>query len=127
MTSHRLRHTFATSMLAGGVSLPALMKLLGHRDYRMTLRYAAVTIETVTVEYASALEHVERRYDLAPVDPSPSPQQSLADVARYLLKQAEDAELDKRKARTLVRRIARLSAAIQRLLRGGAPHSTRSD
>ena len=28
---HQMRHTYATSMLRAGVSLPALMKLLGHR------------------------------------------------------------------------------------------------
>ena len=36
---HRLRHSFATEMLRLGVSLPALMQLLGHKDIRMTLRY----------------------------------------------------------------------------------------
>jgi site-specific recombinase XerD len=36
---HRLRHSYATSMLRLGVSLPALMRLLGHKDIRMTLRY----------------------------------------------------------------------------------------
>ena len=32
------RHSFATEMLRLGVSLPALMQLLGHKDIRMTLR-----------------------------------------------------------------------------------------
>ena len=40
---HQLRHTFATSMLRAGVSLPALMKLLGHRSANMTLRYVEIT------------------------------------------------------------------------------------
>jgi site-specific recombinase XerD len=39
VTPHRLRHTFATTMLRLGVSLPALMELLGHKDIRMTLLY----------------------------------------------------------------------------------------
>jgi len=39
VTPHRLRHTFATTMLRLGVSLPALMQLLGHKDIRMTLLY----------------------------------------------------------------------------------------
>jgi site-specific recombinase XerD len=38
VTPHRLRHTFATEMLRLGISLPALMKLLGHKDIRMTFR-----------------------------------------------------------------------------------------
>jgi site-specific recombinase XerD len=43
VTPHRLRHSFATEMLRSGVSLPALMQLLGHKDIRMTLRYVQVT------------------------------------------------------------------------------------
>ena len=35
--------TFATEMLRLGVSLPALMQLLGHKDISMTLRYVQVT------------------------------------------------------------------------------------
>jgi len=37
------RHTFATEMLRSGVSLPALMKLLGHSTPKMTLLYAEIT------------------------------------------------------------------------------------
>src|SRR5580658_8584521 len=40
---HQFRHTFATEMLRSGVSLPALMKLLGHSTPKMTLLYAEVT------------------------------------------------------------------------------------
>src|ERR1051325_3752271 len=43
VTPHRLRHSFASEMLRFGVSLPALMQLLGHKDIRMTLRYVQVT------------------------------------------------------------------------------------
>ena len=39
---HRLRHSFATEMVRLGVSLPALMQMLGHRDIRMTMRYVEV-------------------------------------------------------------------------------------
>jgi integrase len=35
---HQMRHTYATSMLRAGVSLPALMKMLGHRTANMMLR-----------------------------------------------------------------------------------------
>ncbi len=34
---HQLRHTFATEMMRHGVSLPGLMKLLGHTTPRMTM------------------------------------------------------------------------------------------
>jgi len=40
---HQLRHTYASEMVRAGVSLPALMKLLGHTDPEMTMRYVDVT------------------------------------------------------------------------------------
>ena len=36
------RHSFATEMVRLGVSLPALMQMLGHKDIRMTMRYVEV-------------------------------------------------------------------------------------
>ena len=36
------RHSYATEMLRLGVSLPALMQLLGDKEIRMTLRYVQV-------------------------------------------------------------------------------------
>ena len=35
---HQLRHTYATEMLRAGVTLPVLMKLLGHKSPQMTMR-----------------------------------------------------------------------------------------
>src|SRR5262252_9479568 len=40
---HRFRHTFASDMLRAGVSLPALMRLMGHSDIQTTLLYVQVT------------------------------------------------------------------------------------
>src|SRR5262249_17134841 len=38
------RHTYGTEMLRAGVSFAAVMKLLGHSDPRMTIRYVDVTL-----------------------------------------------------------------------------------
>ena len=65
VTPHRLRHTYATSFINAGMSLPALMKLLGHRDYHMTLRYAAVTQEGLLKDYRNALKNLE--YAASPI------------------------------------------------------------
>ena len=36
---HRFRHTFASDMVREGVSLPALMHLMGHAQIQTTARY----------------------------------------------------------------------------------------
>ncbi len=51
---HQLRHTYATSMLRAGVSLPALMKLLGHHNANMTLLYVEVTQQDLQREFHAA-------------------------------------------------------------------------
>lgn len=51
VVSHRLRHSYATELLNAGMSLISIMKLLGHRSIHMTMRYAAVTQDTVVREY----------------------------------------------------------------------------
>lgn len=39
---HSLRHTFASNLVAQGVPLPVVQKLLGHASLSMTMRYAHV-------------------------------------------------------------------------------------
>lgn len=64
LTTHRLRHSFATSLMNGGMSLMGIMKLLGHRDHRMTLRYTQIADDTVGREYFEALTRIADRYQL---------------------------------------------------------------
>jgi integrase len=56
VTPHQLRHTYATALVNAGVSLPALMALLGHVSAAMTLRYAQLFDATVRTEYERALD-----------------------------------------------------------------------
>jgi integrase len=56
---HRFRHTFASDMLRAGVSLPALMRLMGHSHIETTLLYVQVTPQDVYLEYARAVaQHI---------------------------------------------------------------------
>jgi integrase len=67
LTSHQLRHTFATAMVNAGVSLQALMALLGHVSAEMSMRYGRLFDTTVRAEYQRAL-------DLAKANIGPLPQ-----------------------------------------------------
>ena len=60
VTTHRLRHSFASEMVRLGVSLPALMQLLGHKDIRMTLRYVQVTQLDLQREFHTARQNAAR-------------------------------------------------------------------
>ena len=55
---HQLRHTYATTMLRAGVSLPALMHLLGHKTLDMTLRYVQVTQNDLQKQYHLARQNM---------------------------------------------------------------------
>ena len=69
---HQFRHTYATEMLRSGVSFPILMKLLGHVDPAMTMRYVDI-----------ALTDLEREFQLARSNPrhlAPQPKTSAAPV-----------------------------------------------
>jgi len=57
---HRFRHTFASDMLRAGVSLPALMRLMGHAHIQTTLVYVEVTPLDVYQQYARAVAQLVR-------------------------------------------------------------------
>lgn len=61
---HRCRHSYATEMLRLGVSLPALMKLLGHKDITMTLRYLQVTQQDLQREFHQARQNAAHPHRL---------------------------------------------------------------
>jgi len=113
ITCHRLRHTFATEMLGAGMSLVALMRLLGHRDYHMTLRYAAITPELVDDEYAKALTQLATKYQLSArtssLDKVPAPDELLDQLTRWLRKHVSSSQ----PLRALLKRIERLRLEIR--------------
>jgi integrase len=51
LVPHQLRHSFGTEMVRAGVSLPAVMKLLGHLKPEMTMRYVEVALLDVQREF----------------------------------------------------------------------------
>ena len=70
---HRLRHTFATEMARAGMSVPALMKLLGHQTPAMTLRYVEVSTIDLQRAYHQALAQLKTLNRLIPSLSAPLP------------------------------------------------------
>ena len=62
---HRFRHTFASDMIRAGISLPALMQLMGHAQIQTTMIYLQLTPQDVWEQYARAVARLIR-----PVPPS---------------------------------------------------------
>jgi len=119
VTPHRLRHSYATSLLSGGMSLPCVMKLLGHRDYRMTLRYTAVTQETVGREYREALVQLQSRYEELSRRAAPQPHDPLCvlgEMIRWIKSHIGQELGHKRKASALVKRLERIQSSLEKLL-----------
>jgi site-specific recombinase XerD len=63
---HRFRHTFASEMVRAGISLPALMQLMGHAYIQTTMVYVQLTPRDVWEQYARAVaQHIR------PIPPQP--------------------------------------------------------
>ena len=52
---HRFRHTFASEMVRAGMSLPALMQLMGHANIQTTMVYVQLTPRDVWEQFARAV------------------------------------------------------------------------
>ena len=66
VTPHQLRHTYATALVNAGVSLQALMAILGHVSAAMSLRYGHLFDTTVRAEYERALDLAKQRIGALP-------------------------------------------------------------
>jgi site-specific recombinase XerD len=119
---HRLRHSFATSLLSAGISLNALKVLLGHRDIRMTLGYAAVTQEAVRSEFFTALNKIHIKYEtpsysLRTPDLREGMNQSIYDAQRFVKKFIKDNGIsDQQKLNRLLARLMTVRQEISNLL-----------
>ena len=126
-TPHRLRHSLATELLRAGLSLPALMKILGHRTIKMTLRYAEVTGVDVQRAYAEAIKTLEERHNLpcAPDVPKKHARTSgregvvsllhVLEAALEAYRQDHAKPSEKKKVQRFVERIRRLCEDLKRL------------
>ena len=66
IVAHQLRHTYATSLVNAGMTLQALMQLLGHSSPEMTMRYAQLSSPTLRAAYDQAIGKLRRRIPVAP-------------------------------------------------------------
>ena len=122
ISPHRLRHTWASEMLRCGLSLPALMQLMGHKDIRMTLRYLKVTHPDLQREFYKARQNIVQPYCLPALSVSaatadlPGIHQALV-ATRHLLEMYRRQLGDEKTRRKLQRLDKRLLAVASELKR----------
>ena len=120
ISPHRLRHTWASEMLRCGISLPALMHLMAHKDIRMTLRYLKITQPDLQREFYKARQNTTQSYPLPSLSVSavtadlPGIRQALA-AARHLLEMYRRQLCDDKARRRLQRLDRRLLDIAQQL------------
>jgi site-specific recombinase XerD len=116
--SHQLRHTAATELLNAGMTIPALMRFLGHKDYRMTFRYARIAQPTLVSQFKDARSHIEQRYEklmLSSDSGENDPAALVSSLVAWIKNNAQRS--DRRKTRTLEKRLLRIKAEIEKIKR----------
>lgn len=125
VSPHRLRHSFASEMIRLGVGLPALMKLLGHKDIRMTLRYVQVTQQDLQREFRKARQQAAHLHQVPALSiPNsiaiaglPGIHQALT-AARHLLEMYRRQVPDEKTRRRITRldcRLAKIATQLDRI------------
>jgi hypothetical protein len=124
----RLRHSYATSMLRLGISLPALMQILGHKDIRMTLRYVQITQQDLQQAFQRAHQNTAQLHPIPqlPVPPTETTMlradlsniRNAISATRHLLRmlqlQLQDATASRR-LRRLTQRLLNISHELDHL------------
>jgi site-specific recombinase XerD len=127
VTSHQLRHTYATEILRGGASLPTVKELLGHSKIDMTLRYTQVSQVDLQRQYKEARTYLAKSYQVPTlnrtrvqnVHPVVPVLHSLADATHLLemYRRRVDDRLQELTIRRLLNRLSKISSALKSLLR----------
>lgn len=120
---HRLRHTYATSLLNAGLHPALLMVLLGHTDLRMTFRYAKLSIGLIHSAYFTALDQLQKGIQLpipklaaAGTDGPVDAVTALQNAARWLKKTGPGtSSASKETLARIIKRIQRIEREIQDL------------
>ena len=122
---HQMRHTYATTMLRAGVSLPALMNLLGHRTANMTLRYVQVTQQDLQREFHLARQSPRYLIPLVPSTPISDPDLASADAVMDRLSstirllelfQQQSPAVAQKQIQLLHRRVVRIRSRFKKLV-----------
>jgi len=58
---HRFRHTFGADMTRAGISVPALMRLMGHSHVQTTMRYVNLFAEDIRAEFNRAMAKLQSK------------------------------------------------------------------
>jgi len=114
-------------MIRLGISLPALMQLLGHKDIRMTMRYVQVTQLDLQREFHQARHHAVNQHQIPQLSRISSGLSTTSDVpgiratvrlAHHLLemyrRQIQD-ERARKKVHRLDKRLLRVALELDRL------------
>lgn len=59
---HRFRHTFGTDMARAGISVPALMNLMGHTTFKSTMVYVEISPREIWEEFRQVVARLDRPY-----------------------------------------------------------------
>jgi site-specific recombinase XerD len=127
VTPHQLRHTYATEILRGGASLPAVKELLGHAKIDMTLRYTQVSQVDLQRQYNQARAYLANRYRVPYLESArEETEHPLARTLRCLTAASHAFEMYRRSLRDrrqkvtirrLLNRLRKILSALKRLSR----------